>query len=105
MADAATRQHHAALCAEIHRHNSLYYQLDAPVISDAEYDNLFRELLALEAAHPELVSPASPSQGVGAAPLAKFAPVRHAVAMLSLKNVKNDGEFQEFETRMDKGSF
>ena len=97
MADAATRQHHAALCAEIHHHNSLYYQLDAPVISDAEYDNLFRELLALEGAHPELVSPASPSQGVGAAPLAKFAPVRHAVAMLSLKNVKNDSEFQEFD--------
>jgi len=50
----------------------------------------------MEAAHPELVSPASPSQG-SCRPLAKFAPVRHAVAMLSLKNVKNDSEFQEFD--------
>jgi len=104
MADAATRQRHAALCAEIFRHNRLYYQLDTPVISDAEYDTLFRELLALEAVHPELVSPTSPSQGVGAAPQEKFAAVRHAVPMLSLKNVKNAKEFEEFDASI-RGTF
>ena len=97
MADAATRQRYAALCAEIDRHNRLYYEHDAPAISDAEYDTLFRELLDLEAAHPDLVTPASPSQRVGAAPLAKFAPVPHAVPMLSLRNVKDADEFVEFD--------
>jgi DNA ligase (NAD+) len=104
MADAATRQRHTALCNEIYHHNRLYYQLDTPVISDAEYDALFRELLALEAAHPELVSPASPSQRVGAAPQEKFATVRHAVPMLSLKNVKNPKEFEEFDISI-RGTF
>lgn len=104
MADAATRQRHAALCAEIDRHNHRYYELDAPLISDAEYDALFRALLDLEAAHPELVTPASPSQRVGAAPLAKFAPVPHAIPMLSLKNVKNASEFVEFDASI-RGTF
>jgi DNA ligase (NAD+) len=104
MADAATRQRHAALCAEIDRHNRLYYELDAPLISDAEYDALFRELLDLEAAHPELVTAASPSQRVGTAPLAKFAPVPHAIPMLSLKNVKDEGEFVEFDASI-RGTF
>ncbi len=97
MADLFTLQRYAELCAEIERHNRLYYQEDAPEISDAEYDALFRELLALEAAHPELIDQASPSQKVGAAALAKFAPVPHALPMLSLRNVKNAGEFEEFD--------
>lgn len=104
MADAATRQRHAALCAEIDRHNHRYYELDAPLISDAEYDALFRALLDLEAAHPELVTSASPSQRVGAAPLAKFAPVPHAIPMLSLKNVKDASEFVEFDASI-RGTF
>lgn len=104
MADAATRQRHAALCAEIDRHNRRYYELDAPLISDAEYDALFRALLDLEAAHPELVTAASPSQRVGAAPLAKFAPVPHAIPMLSLKNVKDEGEFVDFDASI-RGTF
>jgi DNA ligase (NAD+) len=104
MADAATRQRHAALCAEIDRHNHCYYELDAPLVSDAEYDALFRTLLELEAAHPELVTPASPSQRVGAAPLAKFAPVPHAIPMLSLKNVKDASEFVEFDASI-RGTF
>jgi DNA ligase (NAD+) len=104
MADAATHQRHAALCAEIDRHNRLYYQLDAPEITDAEYDARFRQLLEIESAHPELVTLFSPSQRVGATPQAKFAPIRHALPMLSLKNVKNESEFEEFD-RSIRGTF
>ncbi len=74
----------AALRQEIERHNHAYYVLDAPTIPDAEYDRLFRELQALEAAHPELATPDSPTQRVGGKPLEGFAPVRHAVPMLSI---------------------
>jgi DNA ligase (NAD+) len=69
----------------LHEHGHRYYVLDAPTIPDAEYDRLFRELQAIEAAHPELVSADSPTQRVGAAPLAAFASVRHAVPMLSIR--------------------
>jgi len=97
MADLFTHQRYLELCTEIERHNRHYYQEDAPEISDTAYDALFRELLTLEAAYPELVSPTSPSQKVGAAPVEKFAPVRHVVPMLSLRNVKNASEFEEFD--------
>ena len=73
------------LRAEIEKHNHQYYVLDAPLISDAEYDQLFRELQALETAHPELQSPDSPTQRVGGQPLAMFKPVRHVVPMLSIR--------------------
>ena len=69
----------------LHTHGHRYYVLDAPTIPDAEYDRLFRELQAIEAAHPELVSADSPTQRVGAAPLAAFASVRGlALAPMSL---------------------
>ena len=74
-----------ALRREIERHNYAYYVLDQPTIPDAEYDRLFRELQALEAAHPELVTPDSPTQRVGGKPLEGFATVRHAVPMLSIR--------------------
>jgi hypothetical protein len=74
-----------ALRREIERHNHAYYVLDAPTIPDAEYDRLFRELQALEAAHPALRSADSPTQRVGGKPLPEFAPVRHAVPMLSIR--------------------
>jgi len=70
---------------EIERHNHAYYVLDQPTIPDAEYDRLFRELQALEAEHPELLTPDSPTQRVGGKPLDGFAPVRHAVPMLSIR--------------------
>ena len=70
---------------EIERHNHAYYVLDAPTIPDVEYDRLFRELLALEATHPQLISADSPTQRVGGKPLPAFAPVRHAVPMLSIR--------------------
>lgn len=74
-----------ALRAEIEGHDYRYYVLDAPQIPDAEYDRLFRELQALEVAHPELASPDSPTRRVGGKVLAAFAPVRHAVPMLSIR--------------------
>jgi len=69
----------------LHHHAHRYYVLDEPEIPDAEYDRLFRELQAIEAAHPELVTPDSPTQRVGAKPLDQFASVRHAVPMLSIR--------------------
>ncbi|ANQ85193.1 DNA ligase [Azoarcus olearius] len=82
-ADAAARA--ATLRAEIARHNHAYYVLDTPTIPDAEYDRLFRELQDIEAAHPELLTPDSPTQRVGGAPLPELVPVRHAVPMLSIR--------------------
>ena len=79
----------AALRASIETHNRNYYVLDRPTISDAEFDALYRELQALEHEHPSLVSPDSPTQRVGGAPLAAFEPVRHAVPMLSIRTETN----------------
>lgn len=83
MQDPAARA--AWLREELARHNRAYYVLDSPTVPDAEYDRLFRELQALEAAHPELLTPDSPTQRVGGAPLPQFASVRHVVPMLSIR--------------------
>jgi len=85
---------------EIEKHNRHYYVLDDPLISDAEYDHLFRRLVELEKQHPELASPDSPTQRVGAPPLEKFATVRHTLPMLSLNNANNQEEMEEFEERI-----
>lgn len=90
-------QHYARLCAEIRRHNQLYYAQDQPEISDADYDRLFRELQALETEHPELVTSDSPTRQVGARASGKFAPVQHAFPMLSLRNARDLEEFAEFD--------
>src|SRR6478735_11395039 len=74
-----------ALRELLHHHAHQYYVLDAPELPDAEYDRLFRELQALEAEHPELLAPDSPTQRVGGAVLEGFAKVRHKVAMLSIR--------------------
>ncbi|MCS7101843.1 MAG: NAD-dependent DNA ligase LigA, partial [Burkholderiaceae bacterium] len=71
---------------EIERHNYNYYVLDRPTIPDAEWDRLFAELQALEAQYPQLATPDSPTQRVGAPPRADLAPVRHAVPMLSIRS-------------------
>ncbi|HKU48167.1 MAG TPA: NAD-dependent DNA ligase LigA [Burkholderiales bacterium] len=84
----------------LERHNRLYYVEDAPEITDAEYDRLFRELEALEAGHPELRSPDSPTQRVGGAPLAEFAEVRHATPMLSIANAFDEEEVRAFDKRV-----
>jgi DNA ligase (NAD+) len=86
MADAATTRRVEALRREINRHNRLYYVEDAPEISDAEFDALVEALKGLEASHPDLVSPDSPTQRVAGTPSAAFAKVRHRVPMLSLDN-------------------
>jgi DNA ligase (NAD+) len=83
--------------------NYRYYVLDAPTISDPEYDRLFRELTDLEGAHPELVTPDSPTQRVGAPPSEAFAAVRHDVPMLSLGNAFGPDELREFDTRVRRG--
>jgi DNA ligase (NAD+) len=79
------------LRALIDEANYRYYVLDAPTIPDSEYDRLLRELQDLESAHPELVTPDSPTQRIGAAPLKDFAQVAHALPMLSLNNAFSDG--------------
>ena len=87
---------------EINGHNIAYHLHDAPVISDAEYDLLVRELVALETEHPQLVSPDSPTQRVGASPLAAFEPHIHKRPMLSLGNAFSDDDLREFDTRVKR---
>ncbi|MCE5264040.1 MAG: NAD-dependent DNA ligase LigA, partial [Deltaproteobacteria bacterium] len=88
-----------ALRSAIQYHNGRYYQLDDPEIADAEYDLLLRELTDLEAAFPDLVTPDSPTQRVGAPPLEKFRPVTHRTPMLSLANAFSDEDIREFDGR------
>ncbi len=88
------------LRSELRHHNQRYYVLDDPVVSDAEYDRLFRRLSQLEAEYSQLRDPLSPTQKVGAPPVADFVPVRHRVPMLSLANVVSHDEMQEFEDRL-----
>ena len=83
--EASPVERAAALRAEIARHDHAYYVLDAPTIPDAEYDRLFQELQAIEAAHPELRTADSPTQRVGGKPLAQFPAVRHRIPMLSIR--------------------
>ncbi len=85
---------------QLNFHNYRYYVLDDPSIADAEYDRLFRELLDLEEAHPELKTQDSPTQRVGAAPLAEFQPVTHSMPMLSLSNAFDFYELQAFDKRI-----
>ena len=94
------RERAKALRESIERHNRLYYVEDAPQITDAEYDRLFAELQALEAAHPELITPDSPTQRVGAAPLAEFGEVRHRTPMLSIANAFDEDEVRAFDKRI-----
>jgi len=92
-----------ALRAEIENHNYRYYVLDEPSVPDAEYDRLLRELESLEAEHPGLRTPDSPTQRVGGQPLAGFEEVRHRTPMLSLANAFSDEEVEAFHQRVIKG--
>ncbi|HHY38574.1 MAG TPA: NAD-dependent DNA ligase LigA [Clostridia bacterium] len=85
---------------EIRRHDYLYYVLDAPIISDAEYDRLVRELLELERQHPDLVTPDSPTQRVGGEPSPYFGTVEHGIPMLSLANAFDLEELRDFDRRV-----
>ena len=103
-----TEMSHAAadeilrLRRDIEKHNYQYHVLDDPLISDAEYDGLFRRLLALEKKHPELVTPDSPTQKVGGPPLERFSTVQHSLPMLSLNNAMDPQELVEFEERIQR---
>lgn len=85
---------------EIRHHNYRYHALDDPEIPDSEYDRMMRELQALEAAHPELVTSDSPTQRVGDAPVSSFGTVQHELPMLSLSNVFSEEELQDFHRRL-----
>ena len=101
-AEPSPAERAAELREQLNHHAHLYYTLDAPEIPDAEYDRLFRELQALEATHPELLTPDSPTQRVGGRVLDAFTPVRHAVPMLSI-NTETDTEpsgARNFDTRV-----
>ena len=87
---------------QIEKHNFQYHVLDDPLITDADYDRLFRRLAELEKAHPELSSPDSPTQKVGAPPLDKFTTVQHTLPMLSLNNATDPEEMAEFEARIQR---
>jgi len=92
----------AGLRREIERYNHLYYVMDQPEISDAEFDALFAELQRLEAQYPELLTPDSPTQRVGAEPLSAFTQIRHPLPMLSLANARNGQELEEWHRRILK---
>src|SRR4249920_2562303 len=100
---AAADARHAELAAAIDRANELYHVEDAPEISDAEYDQLFRQLVALETAHPRLTTPDSPTQRVGGTPTGTFDEVRHARPMLSLANAFSHDELRAFDVRVRRG--
>ena len=99
--EAAAR--HAELAEQVDRANRLYHVEDAPELSDAEYDQLFRELVAVETAHPELITSDSPTQRVGGAISTTFDEVRHRRPMLSLGNAFSHDELRAFDTRVRRG--
>jgi DNA ligase (NAD+) len=100
----AAEARHAELTDAIERANRAYHELDAPELTDAEYDQLFRRLVALEAAHPALITPASPTQRVGGATLSgTFDEVRHRRPMLSLSNAFSHDELRAFDARVRRG--
>jgi DNA ligase (NAD+) len=102
MASEAIKKRVEKLREEIEYHNYRYYILDQPEISDAQYDRLMRELEKLEEEHPELRSPNSPTQRVGAPPLEAFEIVRHTFPMLSLANAFDESEAKDFDKRVKK---
>jgi hypothetical protein len=95
----AAEREAAALRAEIARHDELYYQQHAPVISDYDYDQLVKRLQAIEAEFPDLITPDSPTQRIGGRPSEGFASVPHRIRMLSLDNVYSPDELREWEAR------
>jgi len=101
MTDDAARARHAELSSEITEHRHRYYEQDAPVVSDAEFDTLMRELIDLEAANPELRRPDSPTQQVGGAASSTFAPVTHLVPLMSLDNVFSLEELDKWLARAE----
>src|SRR5215831_11318002 len=98
--DRAVERQIDQLRETIRRHEHLYYVLDAPELPDAEFDRLMQQLKKLEAAHPELVTPDSPTQRVGGKPREGFIKVEHSRSMLSLDNAYNEQELRDWERRV-----
>src|SRR5690606_41070564 len=96
-------ERHAALVDEIRAHDYRYYVLDDPIISDQEYDALYRELRELEERYPELVTEHSPTRRVGAAPRTELRTVAHVAPMMSLDNTYNEAELVDFDRRVREG--
>ncbi len=90
------------LRSEIRKHDYSYYVLDSPLVSDAEYDRLVRELAGLEANYPQLVTPDSPTQRVGGEALAGFQTVSHPAPLLSLDNAFEAAELRDFDRRVQQ---
>jgi NAD-dependent DNA ligase len=101
-ADHALARQIEDLRTEIRHHDELYYQKARPEISDQDYDALLRKLIALEAQHPELITPDSPSQRVGGNAIDAFTSVRHAVRMMSIDNTYDEKEVREFDARIKR---
>ena len=99
-AAGSAEQRAAELRSRLDHHNHRYYVLDDPEISDADYDALLNELRDLEAEHPELLTPDSPTQRVGGKPLDKFEQVTHLQPMLSLANARNEEELKAWVLRI-----
>jgi DNA ligase (NAD+) len=99
----SARTRHEELVGLIRRADRLYYEENAPELSDAEYDARFRDLVAVETAHPQLVTPESPTQRVGGAPTGTFDEVRHRRPMLSLGNAFTNDELRAFDSRVRRG--
>jgi len=99
---AEAQRRHARLVSEVREHDHAYYVLARPAVSDQEYDQLYRELADLETEFPELATSDSPTQRVGGQPLAGFAPVHHAVPMLSLENSYSEAELMDFVRRVQR---
>lgn len=91
------------LTEQLHYHNYRYYIKDDPVVSDAEYDRMLRELQSLEEEYPDLRKPDSPTLRIGASPLEEFGTVRHRRLMMSLANAQNSGEIREFDQQVKRG--
>jgi DNA ligase (NAD+) len=100
LTEKQAKSEHARLAAEIAEHDRRYYQDDAPIVSDAEYDRLRQRYAAIEARFPQLRTIESLTQRVGAAPAARFAKVRHAVPMLSLDNAFAEQDVIDFVGRI-----
>src|ERR1051325_11435251 len=100
MSKESIRKEILYLREEIDKHNYRYHVLDDPLVSDAQYDELFQKLQRLEKEHPEFATPDSPTQRVGAAPLEKFPTVRHTLPMLSLNNAHDRDDMTEFDERI-----
>ena len=91
-----------SLRERINDHNYQYYVLDNPIISDSEYDKLFKELESLEKQNPDFIIPESPTQRIGAKPIESFGTVTHRVTMMSLANAMSSDELNAFDERLKK---